>query len=308
MKALVISGPTASGKTALSVACAKRLNGEIISADALLVYKGLNIGTAKPSKGEMGGIPHYMIDVVAPTESFSASDYERLALPILKDIAERGKVPVIVGGTSFYLDALLYKRTLGGAPADESVRKKYEAIFEREGKEALFSLLREIDPASAEVLHPNDKKRVIRALEIYELTGKRKSEQHDERIPRLPVLAVGVDYPREALYARIDARVDEMIKAGLVEEVEGLLESGIPENAQCMQGIGYKEVVEILKNSDLHSTMSDMINAMSDIIKKNTRNYAKRQLTYLRKRNVVWLAPKPVEALVQEVCSLYEGN
>ena len=308
MKALVISGPTASGKTALSVACAKRLNGEIISADALLVYKGLNIGTAKPSKGEMGGIPHYMIDVVAPTESFSASDYERLALPILKDIAARGKVPVIVGGTSFYLDALLYKRTLGGAPADESVRKKYEEIFEREGKEALFSLLQEIDPASAEVLHPNDKKRVIRALEIYELTGKRKSEQHDERIPRLPVLAVGVDYPREALYARIDARVDEMIKSGLVEEVEGLLESGIPENAQCMQGIGYKEVVEILKNSDLHSTMSDMINAMSDIIKKNTRNYAKRQLTYLRKRNVVWLAPKPVEALVQEVCSLYEGN
>ena len=308
MKALVISGPTASGKTALSVACAKRLNGEIISADALLVYKGLNIGTAKPSKGEMGGIPHYMIDVVAPTESFSASDYERLALPILKDIVARGKVPIIVGGTSFYLDALLYKRTLGGAPADESVRKKYEAIFEREGKEALFSLLQEIDPASAEVLHPNDKKRVIRALEIYELTGKRKSEQHDERIPRLPVLAVGVDYPREELYSRIDARVDEMMRAGLVEEVEGLLESGIPENAQCMQGIGYKEVVEILKNSDLHSTMSDMINAMSDIIKKNTRNYAKRQLTYLRKRNVVWLAPKAVEELAQEVCSLYEGN
>lgn len=308
MKALVISGPTASGKTALSVECAKRLNGEIVSADALLVYKGLNIGTAKPSKGEMGGIPHYMIDVVAPTESFSASDYERLALPILEDIIARGKVPVLVGGTSFYLDALLYKRTLGGAPADEAVRKKYEAIFEQEGKEALFSLLQEIDPASAEVLHPNDKKRVIRALEIYELTGKRKSEQHDERIPRLPVLAVGVDYPREALYARIDARVDEMMKAGLVEEVEGLLNSGISENAQCMQGIGYKEVVEILKNSDLHSTMSDKINAMSDIIKKNTRNYAKRQLTYLRKRNVVWLAPKPVEELAQEVCSLYEGN
>ena len=308
MKALVISGPTASGKTALSVACAKRLNGEVVSADALLVYKGLNIGTAKPSKGEMGGIPHYMIDVVEPTESFSASDYERLALPILEDIIARGKVPVLVGGTSFYLDALLYKRTLGGAPADEAVRKKYEAIFEREGKEALFSLLQEIDPASAEVLHPNDKKRVIRALEIYELTGKRKSEQHDERIPGLPVLAVGVDYPREALYAPIAARVDEMIKSGLVEEVEGLLNSGISENAQCMQGIGYKEVVEILKNSDLHSTMSDMINAMSDIIKKNTRNYAKRQLTYLRKRNVVWLAPKAVEELAQEVCSLYEGN
>ena len=308
MKALVISGPTASGKTALSVECAKRLNGEIISADALLVYKGLDIGTAKPTKGEMGGIPHYMIDVVEPTERFSASDYERLALPILEDIISRGKVPIIVGGTSFYLDALLYQRTLGGAPADEAVRKKYEAIFEKEGKEALFALLKEVDPASAEVLHPNDKKRVIRALEIYELTGKRKSEQHDERIPRLPVLAVGVDYPREELYVRIDARVDEMMKAGLVEEVKGLLNSGIPENAQCMQGIGYKEVAEILKNNDLHSTMSDKINAMSDMIKKNTRNYAKRQLTYLRKRNVVWLAPGPTEALVQEVCSLYEGK
>ncbi|HIZ73302.1 MAG TPA: tRNA (adenosine(37)-N6)-dimethylallyltransferase MiaA [Candidatus Gallimonas intestinavium] len=308
MKALVISGPTASGKTALSVECAKRLNGEIISADALLVYKGLDIGTAKPTKGEMGGIPHYMIDVVEPTESFSVSDYERLALPILEDIVARGKVPILVGGTSFYLDALLYQRTLGGAPADEGIRQKYEAIFEKEGKEALFSLLREIDPASAEVLHPNDKKRVIRALEIYELTGKRKSEQHDERTPRLPVLAVGVDYPREELYVRIDARVDEMMKAGLVEEVKGLLNSGIPENAQCMQGIGYKEVAEILKNNDLHSTMSDKFDAMSDIIKKNTRNYAKRQLTYLRKRNVVWLAPGPTEALVQEVCSLYEGK
>ena len=308
MKALVIAGPTASGKTALSVACAKRLNGEIISADALLVYKGLDIGTAKPTKGEMAGIPHHMIDVVEPTEGFSVSDYERLALPILEDIVARGKVPILVGGTSFYLDALLYKRTLGGAPADESVRKKYEAIFEWEGKEALFALLQEIDPASAEVLHPNDKKRVIRALEIYELTGKRKSEQHDEHIPRLPVLAVGVEYPREALYARIDARVDAMMKAGLIEEVKGLLEGGVPENAQCMQGIGYKEVVEILKNSDLHSTMSDKFDAMSDIIKKNTRNYAKRQLTYLRKRNVVWLAPGPTEALVQEVCSLYEGK
>ena len=142
-----------------------------------------------------------------------------LNFPILEDMIARGKVPVLVGGTSFYLDALLYKRTLGGAPADESIRQKYEEIFEREGKEALFSLLQEIDPVSAEVLHPNDKKRVIRALEIYELTGKRKSEQHDERIPRLPVLAVGVDYPREALYARIDARVDEMIKSGLVGSV-----------------------------------------------------------------------------------------
>ena len=219
----------------------KAFEGEIVSADALLVYKGLNIGTAKPSKGEMGGIPHYMIDVVAPTESFSASDYERLALPILEDIVARGKVPIIVGGTSFYLDALLYKRTLGGAPADESVRKKYEAIFEREGKEALFSLLKEVDPASAEVLHPNDKKRVIRALEIYELTGKRKSEQHDERIPRLPVLAVGVDYPREELYARIEARVDAMMKAGSSRKWKGSLKAEFPKTPNACRASATKK-------------------------------------------------------------------
>ena len=308
MKALVVAGPTASGKTALAVECAKLLGGEIISADALLVYKGLDIGTAKPSKEEMGGIPHYMIDVVDPTAPFSVSDYERLALPVMQDILSRGKVPVLVGGTSFYLDALLYERTLGGAPADESIRQKYEEMYEREGRDAVFARLNDIDPTSAEVLHPNDKKRVIRAIEIYELTGRRKSEQHDERIPRLPVLAVGIDYPRKELYARIDARVDKMMGEGLVEEVKGLLAGGVPEDAQCMQGIGYKEVVEILKNTDLHSTMSGIINTMSDIIKQKTRNYAKRQLTYLRKRHIVWLAPRPVKELAQEVLSLYAGS
>lgn len=308
MKALVVVGPTASGKTALAVECAKRLNGEVISADALLVYKGLNIGTAKPTKEEMGGIPHHMIDVVEPTEAFSVSDYERLALPILKDIVARGKVPILCGGTAFYIDALLYERTLGGAPGDKAVREKYEAVAREKGKEALFRMLQKVDPESAGVLHPNDVKRVVRALEIYELTGRKKSDQHDEKIPRLPYLAVGVNFPRETLYERIDHRVDEMMKAGLVEEVQLLLKSGVPENAQCMQGIGYKEVVGLLKNADLHSNMPDIINTMSDIIKQKTRNYAKRQLTYLRKRNVVWLDPEDPRVLAEEVCNLYEGN
>lgn len=308
MKALVVVGPTASGKTALAVECAKRLNGEVISADALLVYKGLNIGTAKPTKEEMGDIPHHMIDVVEPTEAFSVSDYERLALPILKDILARGKVPILCGGTAFYIDALLYERTLGGAPGDKAVREKYEAVAREKGKDALFQMLEEVDPQSAAVLHPNDVKRVVRALEIYELTGRKKSEQHDEKIPRLPYLAVGVNFPRETLYERIDHRVDEMMKAGLVEEVQLLLKSGVPENAQCMQGIGYKEVVGLLKNADLHSNMPDIINTMSDIIKQKTRNYAKRQLTYLRKRNVVWLDPEDPRVLAEEVCNLYEGN
>ena len=308
MKALVVVGPTASGKTALAVECAKRLNGEVISADALLVYKGLNIGTAKPTKEEMGGIPHHMIDVVEPTEAFSVSDYERLALPILKDIVARGKVPILCGGTAFYIDALLYERTLGGAPGDQAVREKYETIAREKGKDVLFRMLQKVDPESAAVLHPNDVKRVVRALEIYELTGRKKSDQHDEKIPRHPYLAVGVNFPRETLYERIDRRVDEMMKAGLVEEVRSLLNSGVPENAQCMQGIGYKEVAELLKNADLHSNMSDIINTMSDIIKQKTRNYAKRQLTYLRKRNVVWLDPEDPRVLAEEVCNLYEGN
>lgn len=308
MKALVVVGPTASGKTALAVECAKRLNGEVISADALLVYKGLNIGTAKPTKEEMGGIPHHMIDVVEPTEAFSVSDYERLALPIMEDIIARGKVPILCGGTAFYIDALLYERTLGGAPGDKAVREKYENIAREKGKDALFARLEEVDPESAAVLHPNDVKRVVRALEIYELTGRKKSDQHDEKIPRLPYLAVGVNFPRETLYERIDRRVDEMMKAGLVEEVRSLLNSGVPENAQCMQGIGYKEVAELLKNANLHSNMSDIINTMSDIIKQKTRNYAKRQLTYLRKRNVVWLDPEDPRVLAEEVCNLYEGN
>ena len=238
MKILVICGATASGKTALAVECAKRLNGEVISADALLVYKKLNIGTAKPTKGEMQGVPHYMIDVVDPQENFSVSDYEEVALPVLEDILSRGKVPIICGGTGFYMNALLYKSGFGQTPADAVVREKYEKIARSEGREVLHKLLEEVDPESAEKLHFNDVKRVIRALEIFELTGKKKSEQRDELIPRYPFTAVAFDYPREELYARINRRVDMMFEAGLVEEVKGLLASGVPENAQCMQGIG----------------------------------------------------------------------
>ena len=300
MKLLVVCGATASGKTALAVECAKRLNGEVISADALLVYKRLNIGTAKPTLEEMSGDPHYMIDVVDPQENFSVSDYEKTALPILEDILSRGKVPIICGGTGFYMNALLYKSGFGEAPADAAVREKYEKIASEQGREALHKLLEEVDPESAEKLHFNDVKRVIRALEIFELTGKRKSEQHDELIPRYPFTAVAFDYPREELYTRINRRVDMMLEAGLVEEVKCLLASGIPENAQCMQGIGYKEVVDGLKNNALQSTMSD-------IIKQNTRNYAKRQLTFFKRtQNLHWIAPKEISEATQEVIEIYD--
>lgn len=314
-RALVICGATASGKTALAVECAKRLNGEVISADALLVYRGLNIGTAKPTAEEMQGIPHYMIDVVDPRESFSVSDYERMALPVLEEIFSRGKVPILCGGTGFYMNALLYRRSLGKVAANENVRRKYEQIAAERGNGYLHSLLEEVDAESAEKLHENDVKRVVRALEIYELTGKRKSEQNDGDEPRIPYRAVAFDYPREELYARINARVDAMLQAGLVEEVEGLLKDGVSPNSQCMQGIGYKEVVEILKNEDLHSTMSDkintttdIINTMRDIIQKNTRNYAKRQLTFFRKYKINWIKPKPLEEAAREVITYYESG
>ena len=298
-KVLVVCGATASGKSALAVECCKRLGGEVISCDALLVYKGLNIGTAKPTREEMGGIPHHMIDVVEPTQNFSVSDFERLALPIVEDILARGKVPVLCGGTGFYINALLYQSSFGNTPADEAVRKKYEQIERERGREYLHDLLKERDRESAEKLHANDVKRVIRALEIYELTGRKKSEQNDGNIARYPFTAVAFDYEREALYRRIEKRVDEMFAQGLVEEVQGLLSLGVAQTAQCMQGIGYKEVVEILNNDGNQSTMRD-------IIKKNTRNYAKRQLTFFKRmENLHWIAPKDISLAVQEVCEIY---
>ena len=267
MKLLIICGATATGKTALAVECAKRLNGEIVSADALLIYKKLNIGTAKPTEAERGGIIHHMIDVVEPTAEFSVSDYEAAALPIVEEIIRRGKTPVLCGGTGFYMNAVLYRSGFGGTGGDKTVREKYEKIAREEGRGALYQFLEKVDPESAAKLHENDVKRVVRALEIYELSGKKKSEQHDEKIPRFPFAAFAFDFPRAELYARIDRRVDAMIASGLLEEVVALLKEGVPENAQCMQGIGYKEVIEGLKNRVLHSTMSDIVPAISEKIR-----------------------------------------
>ena len=296
-KLLVICGATASGKTSLAVECAKRLNGEVISCDALLVYRGLNIGTAKPTREEMGGIEHHLIDVADPTDGFTVHDFERLALDAVADISARGKVPVLCGGTGFYLNAVLFQSGFGNAAADEGVRAKYNAIAAEKGKEYLHGLLQEVDAESAAVLHPNDVKRVVRALEIYELTGKKKSDQQDGRVPRFPYEAFAFDYPREVLYERIDRRAAQMFEEGLLEEVRGLLAS-VPENAQCMQAIGYKEVVEGLKNGDNQSTMCD-------IVQKNTRNYAKRQLTFFKKLpNLHWLTPS--DAAVEEVIKIYD--
>ena len=295
-KVLVICGTTASGKTALSIACAKRLNGEIISADSMLVYQGLDIGTAKPDTTERAGIPHHMIDVVSPFEKFSVSDYENAALPIVERLLNEGKMPIICGGTGFYINSLLYKSQFGNIGANEEIRRKYENMALEYGKEYVHAILREKDPESAGKLHPNDVKRVIRALEIFEATGKAKSAQQDKRIPRFDFLAVSIDYPRETLYERIDLRVEQMFSCGLIEEVKNLLKLGVSENEQCMQGIGYKEIVEGLK-------IGAAIEEIKETIKKNTRNYAKRQITFFKRmENHLCLSPKDanVENIIEK--------
>ncbi|MBR2341202.1 MAG: tRNA (adenosine(37)-N6)-dimethylallyltransferase MiaA [Clostridia bacterium] len=295
-KVLVVCGATASGKTALAVECAKKLNTEIVSADSLLVYRGLNIGTAKPSIDEMQGIKHHLIDVASPLDNFSVSDYEKLALPIVESLLDAGKTPIICGGTGFYINSLLYKSQFGNVGANEEVRLRYEKILEEKGCEYLHELLKNVDAESAEKLHPNDTKRVIRALEIFEITGKKKSQQQDAPIPRFDFICVSIDYPREELYARIEKRVDIMFEQGLKEEVEELTNSGVCSDCQCMQGIGYKEVAEGLQNGCSEEEIKELI-------KKNTRNYAKRQITFFKRaQNHHVLSPE--NATVETVLSL----
>lgn len=298
-KVLVICGATASGKTSLSVQCAKQFNGEIISADSMLVYRGMDIGTAKPTLEERAGIPHHLIDVVSPKEAFSVSDYEKMALPIVERILSEGKTPIICGGTGFYVNSILYKRQFGNVGANQEIRDKYERLAEEMGKEYVHAILREKDPESAQKLHFNDVKRVIRALEIYEVTGKAKSLQDDTLTPRFNFVAVSIEYPRETLYSRINLRVEEMFKQGLIDEVKSLLADGVTEDMQSMQGIGYKEVAEGLR-------IGASENEIKELIKKNTRNYAKRQQTFFKRmENHTYLTPDAenlsvIEGLLRE--------
>ena len=297
-KVLVICGATASGKTSLAVSLAKQLNTEIISADSMLVYKGLDIGTAKPSEDEKMGVKHHLIDVVSPLSAFSVSDYEKEALLIVEKLLAEGKTPIICGGTGFYIQSLLYKSQFGNVGANVQVREKYERLAEEKGVEYVHGLLAEVDKESAEKLHANDLKRVIRALEIYEVTGKAKSAQQDKQIPRFDFVSVSIEYPREKLYERINLRVEQMFENGLLEEVKNLLANGVATDMQCMQGIGYKEVAEGLEKG---WTEREMI----EIIQKNTRNYAKRQQTFFKRmQNHVFLSPET--ANVENVLKLLD--
>ncbi len=277
---LIVCGPTASGKSALSIALAKRLNGEVISADSMQIYRDFSVGTAKPTKEEQEGIPHHMIDCVAPNVPFSVSDYQKQAIPIIDSVIARGKVPIVCGGTGFYVNSLLYSLSYGNNGGDEQtflVRKKYMDLLPVLGEGGIYAKLQEVDPVSAQKLHPNDVKRVIRALEIYETTGLRKSDIVDDLTPRYSYLAVMPSWDREVLYGRFNQRVNQMMQNGWVEEVQNLQKLGLTNEMQSMQAIGYREIAFDLLN------FGKINNTTPDIIAKNTRNYAKRQITFFKR-------------------------
>ncbi len=280
-KVIVITGPTATGKTALSVALAQALNGEIISADSMQIYKGMDIGTAKVTPEETMGIAHHMVDVADPKENFSVSRWVDMAAEACEDIFARGKVPIIAGGTGLYIDSLLSGRDFAAAPeTDEALRERLGAEYDSIGGEAFREKLRLVDSERAEKLHPSDKKRLTRAMEVYLLTGETITA-HDERTRALPKryesLRFALTYEnRETLYSRIDRRVDAMVDMGLFDEVESLLRSGLEEGSTAMQAIGYKEVAAYFAG---RLSREEAI----DKIKQESRRYAKRQLTWLRR-------------------------
>lgn len=272
---IIICGPTGSGKSELALDLAEKINGEIISADSLAVYKKLDIGTAKPSVNDMKRVKHHLINVCEPWDEFSVSDYERLALQAVSDIRSRGKMPVICGGTGFYINSVLYRMSYGNTAKDTITREKYINMAKTDGVSAVYAVLKEKDPESALKIHENDLKRVVRALEIYFATGEKKSAQSDKEYPRFDYLAVTIGLERQELYAKINARVDKMMKRGLVDEVKSLIDSGITIENQCMQGIGYKEVYNAFEKNDFEN--------LSETIKINSRHYAKRQITFFKR-------------------------
>ena len=296
---ICIAGPTASGKTALAVELAKEFHGEVVSCDSMYVYRRMNIGTAKPTIEEMQGIPHHMIDVADPDEDFSVSKYCEMATPIVEDIVARGKTAIIAGGTGLYMDSLIRGNDFAPFPST-GMREKLEEQADRDGMEAMLQLLRSIDPDSAERLHLSDRKRIIRALEVYYETGETITA-HNIRTqaipPKFSPLWLGLDFAdRAELYRRIDLRVDIMLQQGLLEEIKTLLAGGIPEKCTAMQAIGYKEFVSAL---DGQCTVEEA----ADEVRKSSRHYAKRQLTWFRRnKNIHWLTRATGETTEEIIC------
>ena len=288
-KILVISGPTASGKTWLAVELAKRHNGEVVSADSMQIYRRMDIGTAKPTAEEMQGIPHHMIDIADPEEDFSVARYVDMAAGCVDGILARGRLPILAGGTGLYIDSLLSGRTFAAFDGRGSLREELETRFAREGGQALLTELAQVDPDAAARLHPNDAKRIIRALEVWRTTGKtitRHNEETRALPPRYSALTLTLDFERrEDMWERIDRRVDRMMADGLAEEVRALLDSGVPERCTAMQAIGYKEMACALRGDG-------DVRAAAEEIKLRSRQYAKRQRTWFRRnreaKSLLW--------------------
>ncbi len=292
---ICVAGPTASGKTALAVALAKALDGEVVSCDSMQIYRGMDIGTAKPTLEEREGIPHHMLDVADPAESFSVGQYVALADPIVQDILRRGKTAIIAGGTGLYMDSLIAGRDFAPRPSTGK-REILETLAREQGIEAVLAKLRQVDPDSAARLHPSDHRRIIRAMEVYQETGvtiTQHNAQTRRRPPRYRPLWLGITFAqREELYRRIDRRVEEMMTQGLAQEVRGLLAGGLSPQATAMQAIGYKEMAQALAGEIA-------LAAAVERIQQGSRRYAKRQLTWLRRNpDIHWLVRQGEEEIV----------
>jgi len=298
---LVITGPTATGKSEAAVQVAQAVGGEVVSADSMMVYRHMDIGTAKPTREEMRGIPHHLISIIEPDQDYSVAVFQKQAREVIADIQSRGKLPILAGGTGLYIRAVIDRYDFTGACRDESLRAGLLKEVERCGFESLHRRLAEVDRESAARLHPRDVRRVIRALEVYYLTGKplssyQKAKEFAE--PLYNLLIFGLTMERELLYRRIEQRVDAMIKVGLVEEVEGLLNAGYSTGLTSMQGLGYKEMA-------LYLTGEVSLPRAIELLKRNTRRFAKRQLTWFRRdERIRWLetgTQKKLQAAVQEI-------
>ena len=286
-KVIIICGPTASGKTALSIELAKKINGEIVSCDSMQIYKDMTIGTAKPTIEEMQGIKHYLIDCVSPEERYSVANFKKDAKKAIKEIIEKGKTPIVVGGTGLYVDSLIYEIQYNNIQLDENYRKELEEIAKNEGLEVLYNKAKEIDPDAISKISQNDKKRIIRILEIYKATGKNKTQQEldSRKDPEYDYKVFAINWDRQELYERINKRVDIMIEQGLIDEVKQI-KNKYNQFPTAMQGLGYKEVVDYLNGKYNKEELIEKI-------KMETRRYAKRQLTWFRKnKKTIWLDGK----------------
>ena len=282
---VVITGPTAVGKTDISILVASQLNGEIVSADSMQVYRSMNIGTAKPTPEEMAAVRHHMIDIVEPWQEFSVAQFQRQARRCIGDILSRGKLPIVVGGTGLYINSLIYDLDFTGTVSDQRFRTELQKLARERGKEYLYDRLKKADPDTAKRLHVNDLRRIIRALEVYHCSGVPMSAHNTgmrRTAPYNPVV-FGLTMQREELYRRIEKRVDRMMAEGLLDEVKDLLERGCTREMVSMQGLGYKEVIGYLEGE---YTLSEAV----ELIKRNTRRFAKRQFTWFRRNGkIIWI-------------------